>query len=227
MSKEDKEKMAFIRPLGFYQFDRMPQGIMGAPATFQRLMEKAVGEMNLLQVLVYLDDVIVFGRTLEEHKERLLKVLDHLGEVGLKLSIDKCQICLPRVKYLGHIVSAEGVAPDPDKIEAVTSWPRPTNLKALQSFLGFCGYYRRFIKNCSAIVRPLTDLTKGYAPTQKRNKRTPEVDRVYWKESEPFGDRWEKSCSDAFDQIIQCLTHAPVLAFADPQKPYIPMWTRA
>lgn len=221
MSEEDKEKTAFICPLGFYQFDRMPQGFTGAPATFQRLMENAVGDMNLLQVLVYLDDLIVFGRTLEEHEERLLKVLDRLGEVGLKLSVDKCQICLPRVKYLGHIVSAEGVAPDPDKIEAVTSWTKPTNLKTLQSFLGFCGYYRRFIQNYAAIVRALTDLTKGYAPTQKRIKRVPDVDKVYLKESEPFGDRWDTSCTDAFHQIIHCLTHAPVLAFADPQKPYI------
>lgn len=221
MSEEDKEKTAFICPLGFYQFDRVPQGITGAPATFQRLMEKAVGDMNLLQVLVYLDDLIVFGRTLEEHEERLLKVLDRLGEVGLKLSVDKCQICLSRVKYLGHIVSAEGVAPDPDKIEAVTTWPKPTNLKTLQSFLGFCGYYRRFVQNYSAIVRPLTELAKGYAPTQKRIERVPEAHKVYLKESEPFGDRWDKSCTDAFHQIIYCLTHAPVLAFADPQKPYI------
>lgn len=144
-----------------------------------------------------------------------------LGEVGLKLSVVKCQICLPRVRYLGHIVSAEGVAPDPDKIEAVTSWPKPTNLKTLQSFLGFCGYYHRFIQNYSAIVRPLTELTKGYAPPQKRIKHALDVDKVYLKESEPFGDRWDKSCTDAFHQIIHCLTHTPVLAFADPQKPYI------
>ncbi|KAL1258945.1 hypothetical protein QQF64_009522 [Cirrhinus molitorella] len=128
-------------------------------------MENAVGDMKLLQVLVYLDDLIVFGRSLEEHEERLLKVLDRLGEVGLKLSPDKCQICQTQVKYLGHVVSADGVSPDPSKIEAVTKWPMPSNLKALQSFLGFCGYYRRFIANYSAIVRPLTDLTKGYAPT--------------------------------------------------------------
>lgn len=221
MSEEDKDKTAFICPLGFFQFERMPQGITGAPATFQRLMEKAVGDMNLLQVLVYLDDLIVFGKTLEEHEERLLKVLDRLGEVGLKLSLDKCQICLPRVKYLGHIVSADGVAPDPDKIEAVTTWPMPTNLKTLQSFLGFCGYYRRFIQNYSAIVRPMTELTKGYAPTQKRNKSSLSVDKVYLKESEPFGERWDESCTDAFHKIIYCLTHAPVLAFANPQKPYI------
>ncbi len=112
----------------------------------------------------------MFGKTLEEHEDRLLKVLDRLGEVGLKLSVDKCQICLPSVKYLGHIVSADGVAPDPKKIEAVTTWPKPTNLKTLQSFLGFCGYYRRFIQSYSEIVRPLTELTKGYAPTQKSMK---------------------------------------------------------
>ncbi|XP_063075269.1 uncharacterized protein LOC134465509 [Engraulis encrasicolus] len=221
MSEDDKEKTAFICPLGFFQFERMPQGITGAPATFQRLMEKAVGDMNLLQVLVYLDDLIVFGKTLEEHEERLLKVLDRLGEVGLKLSVDKCQICLPRVKYLGHIVSAEGVAPDPDKIEAVTTWPMPTNLKTLQSFLGFCGYYRRFVQNYAAIVRPLTELTKGYAPTQKSKKDSQKVKKVYLKESAPFGERWDNSCTEAFHKIIHCLTHAPVLAFANPQKPYI------
>lgn len=90
----------------------MPQGITGAPATFQRLMEKAVVDMNLLQCLVYLDDLIVFGKTLEEHEERLLKVLERLEECGLKVSIDKCQFCQPQVKYVGHIVSESGIATD-------------------------------------------------------------------------------------------------------------------
>ncbi|KAJ8399615.1 hypothetical protein AAFF_G00410260 [Aldrovandia affinis] len=189
MEEADKEKTAFICPLGFYQFERMPQGITGAPATFQRLMERAVGDMNLLQVLVYLDDLIVFGKTLEEHEERLLKVLDRLQEVGLKLSLDKCQFCQPKVKYVGHIVSAHGIGTDPGKVEAVTTWPRPTDLKSLRSFLGFCGYYRRFIANYSAIVRPLTELTKGYAPTQKGKKQAKEKTKTYLKESEPFGDR--------------------------------------
>ena len=107
-------------------------------------------------------------------------------------------------------MSPEVVAPDQDKIEAVTTWPMPTNLKTLQSFLGFCGYYRQFIQNYSAIVRPLTQLTNGYAPTQKRKKYAQDVNKVYLKESEPFGERWDKSCTDAFHQIIHCLTHAPV-----------------
>ena len=137
MSEQDKEKTAFICPVGFYQFERMPQGITGAPATFQRLMEKAVGDMHLLQVIVYLDDIIVFGKTLEEHEHRLLKVLDRLQEVGLKVSIDKCQFCRPKVKYVGHIVSETGIATDPEKVEVVKHWKEPTDLKSLRSFLGF------------------------------------------------------------------------------------------
>lgn len=116
MKEEDKEKTAFICPLGSYEFERMPQGITGAPATFQRLMEKAVGDMNLLQVLAYLDDLIIFGKTLEEHESRLLKVLDRLREVGLKISLDKCIFCQSKVKYFGHIVSGDGVATDPSKV---------------------------------------------------------------------------------------------------------------
>lgn len=221
MKEEDKEKTAFICPLGFYQFERMPQGITGAPATFQRLMEKTVGDMNLLEVLVYLDDLIVFGRTLEEHEERLIKVLDRLREAGLKISLDKCQFGQSQVKYVGHIVSANGVATDPAKIETVTTWPQPTDLKTLRSFLGFCGYYRRFIANYSSIVRPLTELTKGYAPKQHGKRAVKDSNKVYWKDSEPFGERWNLACTAAFHQIINCLTHAPVLAFADPNKPYV------
>ncbi len=90
----------------------MPQGLSGVPGTFQRLMERAVGDMHLLEVIVYLDDIIVFDYTLEEHERRLLKGLDCLEEYGLKISLDKCQLCMSQVKYVGHIVSSNGVAPD-------------------------------------------------------------------------------------------------------------------
>lgn len=211
MAEEDKEKTAFICPLGFYQFERMPQGITGAPATFLRLKEMTVGDMNLLQCLVYLDDLIVFGRTLEEHEERLLKVLDRLKEQGLKLSIDKCQI----------LVSEAGIATDPEKVRVVAQWKPPTDLKSLQSFLGFCGYYCKFIQNYSAIVRPLTDLTKGYPPVHKKQKSTTTRQTQYFRPSEPFGKRWTPACLEAFSKIVDCLTHTPALAFADPNKPYI------
>ena len=130
--------------------------------------------------------------------------------------------------YVGHIVSAEGVATDPAKIEAVTTWPQPTDLKSLRSFLGFCDYYRRFVANYSSIVRHLTELTKCYPPTQKGRKpkgpqhgRKSQPDPPYFDEPEPFGERWDEPCTQAFHKIINCLTHAPVLAFADPNKPYI------
>ncbi|KAL6459407.1 hypothetical protein MHYP_G00328790 [Metynnis hypsauchen] len=194
MAEQDKDKTAFVCPLGFFQFERMPQGVTGAPATFQRLMEKTVGDMHLLEVIVYLDDLIVFGKTLEQHEERLLKVLSRLSENGLKLSLDKCQFCRSQVRYVGHIVSERGVATDPSKIEAVARWEQPTDLTSLQSFLGFCGYYRRFIKNYSIIVRPLTELLKGYPPTQKSKKHSKvSKERAYLKVNEPFGVRWDEA----------------------------------
>ncbi len=218
MSAEDREKTAFICPLGFYQFHRMPQGITGDPATFQRLMERVVGDMHFLQVIIDLDDIIVFGRTLEEHEERLINVLDRLEEWGLKISIDKCQFCQPQVKYIGHIVSAAGIAPDPKKVSAVTRWEEPTDLKSLRSFLGFFGFYRRFIKRYSSVVRPLTELTKGYPPVKGSGKKNA---KNYYKEKDPFGARWDEACGEAFKTIIHCLTNAPVLAFADTSLPYV------
>ncbi|KAL3992407.1 methyl-CpG-binding domain protein 2 [Sarotherodon galilaeus] len=221
MAEEDKEKTAFICPLGFFQFERMPQGITGAPATFQRVMEKAVGDMHMIEVIVYLDDLIVFGRTLEEHEQRLIKVLDRLEETGLKLSIDKCQFCRPQVTYVGHIVSEKRIATDPTKVEAVARWEQPTDLPSLQSFLGFCGYCRRFIKDYSIIVKPLTELCRGYPPTQKGKRAVKVPAKTYHRVNEPFGDRWDAACTGAFQNIIHSLTNAPVLAFADPTKPYV------
>ncbi len=219
MSEADKEKTAFICPVGFYQFERMPQGVSGAPATFQRIMEQTVGDMNLLEVLVYLDDIIVFGTTLEEHEARLLKVLDRLKEEGLKLSLDKCQFCQPSVTYVGHIVSQDGVSTDPKKTEAVTTWPRPSTVTALRSFLGFCGYYRRFVKDYSKVVYPLNQLLSGYPPTAKRAKM--KQNGIYLNPYEPFGCRWDEACEAAFETLKQRLTQAPVLAFANPQLPYV------
>lgn len=108
------------------------------------------------------------------NERRLLKVLDRLEEYGLKISLDKCQLCMSQVKYVGHIVSSNGVAPDPEKRAAVAKWKMPTDVKALRSFLGFCGFYRRFVKNYIAIVRPLTELTKGYPATKGGEKGTSE-----------------------------------------------------
>lgn len=219
MEETDKCKTAFVCPFGFWEFNRMPQGISNAPSTFQRLMERCMGDLNRKEVLVFIDDLIVFSETLEEHEARLLRVFNHLKEYGLKLSPEKCHFFQTSVKYLGHIVSQSGVETDPSKTEALKTWPRPTNLKELKSFLGFAGYYRRFVRDFSKIVKPLTDLTAGYPPLQKsRSKRLKDG---YFNPKEEFHERWTPECQIAFDSIIDKLTSAPVLGFANPKLPYV------
>lgn len=164
MEEEDKAKTAFVCPIGFWEFNRMPQGVTNAPSTFQRLMEKGMGDIHLKEVLVFLDDLIGYSHTLEEHETRLMHVLNRLRDYELKLSPDKYNFFKTSVRYLGHVVSREGVRTDPEKIRALTTWPRPQNLKELRLFLGFSGYYRRFIKDYSKVVKPLTNLTAGYPP---------------------------------------------------------------
>lgn len=161
MHPEDRVKIDFITPVAFFKFNRMPQGLSGAPATFQRLMEKTVGGMNLIQGLVYLDDIIIFGKTLEEHEEHLKKVLKRLHDDGFKLFLEKCHFCQPSINNLGHVVSAEGVATDPQKLEAVTSWSRSTNVTKLRTFVGFRSYYRRFVERIAKIANLSNELLKN------------------------------------------------------------------
>lgn len=220
VEEADKHKTAFVCPLGFFEFNRMPQGVTNAPSTFQRLMERCMGDINLKEVLVFLDDLIVFSETLEQHETRLLHVLSRLQEYGLKLSLEKCKFFQTSVRYLGHIVSQRGVETDPEKVAALTTWPSPTNLKELRSFLGFAGYYRRFIKDFSKIAKPLTNLTAGYPPLRKKSSFKLNSDQ-YFQPKAPFGERWTERCQRAFEAIIHKLTTAPVLGFADPKLSYV------
>jgi hypothetical protein len=168
MEEADKERTACVCPLGFYEIKRMPQGVTNSPITFQRLMERCMGDLNLKVVQIFIDDLIIFSDTREEHEERLMRVLVHLKEYGLKLSPEKCRFFQSSVRYLGHIVSQNGVETDPEKVKALKTWPKPKNLKELRSFLGFCGYNRRFIKIFSQILKPLNELTAGYPPSHKK-----------------------------------------------------------
>lgn len=219
MAEPDKPKTAFVTPLGFWEFNRMPQGITNAPSTFQRLMERCMGDLHLKEVLVFLDDLIIFSDTLEEHERRLLRVLHRLGEYGLKLSPEKCKFFQASVRYLGHVVSELGVETDPEKIIALKSWPVPQTLRELRSFLGFSGYYRRFIHGYAAIAKPLNDLTKGYAPTHRKTRK--ETSTPTYDAKQPFNERWTLQCQTAFETLIDKLTTAPVLGFANPKQPYI------
>lgn len=219
MAETDKPKTAFVTPLGFWEFNRMPQGVTNAPSTFQRLMERCMGDLHLKEVLVFLDDLIIFSDTLEEHESRLLRVLQRLKDFGLKLSLEKCKFFQTSVRYLGHIVSEQGVATDPEKISALKSWPVPRTLKELRSFLGFAGYYRRFIHGYAAIAKPLNDLTKGYTPSRHPGRKGLSSPRYVAKQ--PFDERWTPKCQLAFENLIDRLTTAPVLGFADPKQSYI------
>ncbi|KAK7909418.1 hypothetical protein WMY93_014102 [Mugilogobius chulae] len=219
MHEADKPKTAFVTPLGFWEFNRMPQGVTNAPSTFQRLMEKCMGDLHLKEVLVFLDDLIIFSNTLEEHESRLLRVLSRLRDYGLKLSPEKCKFFQTSVKYLGHIVSSKGVETDPEKVSALKSWPIPTNFKTLRSFLGFAGYYRRFIKGYSTIAKPLNDMTRGYSTPRKNSKV--QASKQQFDPKEPFGSRWSTDCQNAFTTLVEKLTSAPILGFADPKRPYI------
>ncbi|GBO44664.1 Retrovirus-related Pol polyprotein from transposon 297, partial [Araneus ventricosus] len=148
IQSEDKEKTSFTTGQGLWQFKVMPFGLCNAPATFERLMETVLRGLTSEACLVYLDDIIIVGRTFQEHHNNIRKVFQRLQKANLKLSPKKCRFFRKEVSYLGHIISADGVKTDPEKTKAVVDWPRPETVHDLRSFLGLCTYYRRF---------PLTD----------------------------------------------------------------------
>ena len=124
----------------------MPMGLCNSGSSFQRLMEACLGDNNFVELLIYLDDVLVYFSTFTQHLERLESVFIHLRKHGLKLKPKKCVLFKESVKYLEYVVSSKGVETDPDKVEAIASWELPQNEKDLQSILGLAGYYRRFVE---------------------------------------------------------------------------------
>jgi len=176
MSAADREKTAFATRHGLFEFQVMPFGLCNAPGTFQRLMEFVLAGLQWQKCLVYLDDVIVYGRDFDEHLERLAEVFRRFRQAGLKLKPSKCCFLRPRVPYLGHVISAEGVSTDPAKIEAVKRWPVPSRVTDVRSFLGLASYYRIFIQDFAEIAAPLHRLT---AKTTEKFKWTPDCDRAF------------------------------------------------
>ena len=160
VEEKDTQKTAFNTPEGLYEFRVMPFGLCNAPATFQRLMERVLGDMKWTDCLVYVDDIIVVGKTFPDHLHHLGNVLSRLRQAGLKLQPAKCKFCSAAGMFLGHIVSPGGVSPDPSKTDVVAEWSIPTNKKEVQQFLGLANYYRRLIKNFASIAKPLQRLTE-------------------------------------------------------------------
>ncbi|KAG5891946.1 hypothetical protein JTB14_002222 [Gonioctena quinquepunctata] len=198
LAQEDREKTAFTIGSGLWQFTVMPFGLCNAPATFERLMETVLKGLSWNTCLVYLDDIIVVGRSFEDHVKNLEEVFLRLRNSGLKLSPKKCHLFQKEVRYLGHVVSEEGVAVDDQKIKAVKDWPIPKDIHQLRSFLGLCTYYRRYVLGFANIAKPLTRLTEGQTKFQ-----------------------WSEECQDSFRKLKGALINAPVLSYPLPNGKFI------
>ena len=198
LSEDAQEKAAFVTRSGLWKWKVMPFGLTSAPATFQRLMEQVLRGLHWRTLLLYLDDVIVVAPTFESHIQRLAEVFDRLRSANLKLKPSKCDLFQEQVRYLGHIVSAQGVATDDSKVEAVKNWPEPNCVTELRAFLGTVGYYRQYIPSYAEVSKPLNRLTSA---------------KEKWV--------WDDECSRAFTCLKAKLLEAPILCYPDPTKPYI------
>ena len=169
---------------------------------------------------IFLDDTLIFSETFEEYISRLEAVFSRLKEHGFKIKPSKCDFFKSSVRYLGHVVSEQGVQTDHDKREALASWPEPSSIKELRSFLGFTGYYRRFIKDYARIVKPLNDLLIGHHTNKssdhnqekQKKKKKKKIDIAPW--------QWGQAQQLAFDTLRENLSSRPVLAYADFKKPF-------
>ena len=192
MDAESREKTAFVTHAGLFEFDVMPFGLSNAPSCFQRLMECVLRGLNWKIALIYLDEVLVYSRTFEDLLQHLRLVFDRFREAGLKLKPKKCHFGQTKVKYLGHVISKEGIRPDPEKISAIKEYPAPRSVKEVRAFLGLANYYRKFVKDFAKIAVPLHDLTK-----------------------KGLKFHWVEGCQSAFEKLKQALTQAPVPAYPD------------
>ena len=197
---------AFNTRYGQFEYLVMPFGLCNAPGTFQSYINNAVREYLDVFCTAYLDDILIYSENEKDHDEQVLKVLLVMREKGLQLDIDKCEFGVTKIKYLGLIISTEGISMDPEKVEAILNWETPTSVKEVQGFLGFTNFYRRFIASFSARVRCLTELTRGEQFTTKSGKKKFKY--------QPF--QWTEKCQKAFDKIKRAFASASLLAHYDP-----------
>jgi len=214
LEENHKQYTAFsVGSLGLFEFNRMPFGLTNSPATYQRLMEECFDSLNHKECVIFLDDIVVFSKTFEEHIERLNNVMSKIKESGMLLSRTKCHFCLPKANYLGHVISEQGVETDPKKTEKIRTWPRPRNVDELRKFLGFSGYYRRFVQNYSKIADSLYKLLGGIQNRRKRKgPKLKVINKVPWK--------WENEQEVAFEKLKQLLISPPILGYADYSLPF-------
>ena len=199
VAESDREKTAFTTPYGLFQFKRMPFGLKGAPATFQRMVDKLLNGMSDF-ASAYIDHVIVFSSNWKDHMSHLGAVLKRIQEAGLTVKRKKCQFAMPECVYLGHVVGSGRVSPEEAKVQAVRDFDTPKTKTQVRSFLGIAGYYRRFIPHYAALALPLTDLARK----SQHNKVV-----------------WTPECAQAFEQLKTALCTTPVLKSPEFDKPFI------
>jgi len=195
---EDIQKNAFRTRYDHYEYQVMPFGVTNAPAIFMDYMNRIFHPFLDKFVVIFIDDILIYSKTLEEHEEHLRIVSQILREKKLYAKLSKCEFWLEKVKFLGHVISNKGVSVDPTKVEAVLQWEPPKTVTEIRSFLGLAGYYRRFIEGFSKIVMPLTQLTK---------------------KGQAFV--WTKRCENSFQELKKRLTTSPVLALPDPTRHFV------
>ncbi|GJR39360.1 putative nucleotidyltransferase, ribonuclease H [Tanacetum coccineum] len=227
--EQDISKTAFRTRYGHYEFLVMPFGLTNAPAVFMDLMNRIFHEYLDKFVIVFIDDILVYSKSEEEHERHLRIVLEILRQKKLYAKFSKCEFWLQQVAFLGHIVSADGIIMDPSKVEAITKWPRPTTVTEVRSFLGLAGYYRRFVEGFSRLALPLTQLMrKGekFVWTDERQESFEELKRRLVSApilTLPSGSGGFQIYSDASKKGLGCvlMQHGKVIAYASRQlKPY-------
>ncbi|KAL0442643.1 UNVERIFIED_CONTAM: Retrovirus-related Pol polyprotein from transposon [Sesamum latifolium] len=191
-------KATVVTSYGAFEFFVMPFGLTNAPATFSTMMNQILQGFLDEFVVVYLDDIIIYSRTLVEHVEHLRQVLARLREYELYAKVLKCSFAQETISFLGHIVDRGRIRMDPKKVQAIEEWKPPSDVHDLRSFLGLANYYRRFVKSYSEIARPMTDLLKK---TETWN--------------------WTPQCQESFDRLKRAMVTDPVLGLPDMSKPFV------
>ena len=206
MHPDDAQKTAFTTHMGLFEYKVMPFGVKNGPATFQRLMEITLGAKRWHTCIVYLDDIIIFTTTFEEHMKELEEIFELLEKAGLKLHPLKCRLFLDRLVYLGYEISPEGIRPDPEKVSAIASKGIPTTITELRTLIGGFSWLRPSIEGFATIAWPLTKLLKH--PEGEPHKKKDPIP-------------WDESCQFALEHLTYLVTHAPILAHPDFSKPFI------
>ena len=196
LHEDSRDLTAFITQDGLFRFKRVCFGLASAPSAFQKLMSSSLA--GLPGVQCYLDDVVIYGRTLEEHDKHLTAVLQRLQDIGLTLNLQKCQFRVTSIRFLGHMISTEGLHPDPSRVDDILETAAPTDLATLRSFLGLSSYYARFIHDYATVTEPLRALTRKNTAFE-----------------------WSPAAQKAFDHVKHEIAHATALHLFDPELPTI------